>query len=65
MKKEFIMLTIQPGANLRELFRRYGISASCGYKWLRAYQEKGFAGFLAKEPTPTIPNGWLFFGYFW
>jgi transposase-like protein len=39
MKKEFIMLALQPGANPRELSRRYGISAPCGYKWLRAYQE--------------------------
>jgi hypothetical protein len=53
MKKEFIMLAIQPWANLRELFRRYGISAPCGYKWLRAYQEKEFAGFRAKESAST------------
>jgi transposase-like protein len=52
MKKEFILLAIQPGANLRELFRRYGISAPCGYKWLRAYQEKGFAGLEQKSRRP-------------
>ena len=44
MKREFILLATQPEANLRELFRRYGISAPCGYKWLRAFQEKGFEG---------------------
>jgi hypothetical protein len=32
MKKEFILLALQPEANLRLLFRRYGISAACGYK---------------------------------
>jgi transposase len=52
MKKEFILLAVQPGANLRELFRRYGISAPCGYKWLRAYQEKGFAGLEQKSRRP-------------
>src|SRR6202012_5495979 len=52
MKKEFIMLALQPGANLRELFRRYGISAPCGYKWLRAFQEKGFAGLEQKSRRP-------------
>jgi hypothetical protein len=35
-----------------ELFRRYGISAPCGYKWLRAYQEKGFAGLEQKSRRP-------------
>jgi len=40
MKKEFILLALQPEANLRRLFGRYGISAACGYKWLRAYREK-------------------------
>jgi transposase-like protein len=52
MKKEFILLAIQPKANLRELFRRYGISARCGYKWLRAYRENGFAGLEQKSRRP-------------
>jgi transposase-like protein len=52
MKKEFILLAIQPEANLRELFRRYGISAPCGYKWLRAYRENGFAGLEQKSRRP-------------
>jgi transposase InsO family protein len=52
MKKEFILLALQPEANLRLLFRRYGISAACGYKWLRAYQEKGFAGLEEKSRRP-------------
>src|SRR6202011_3800153 len=52
MKKEFILLAMQPEANLRELFRRYGISAPCGYKWLRAFQEKGVAVLEQKSRRP-------------
>ena len=52
MKKEFILLALQPEANLRRLFGRYGISAACGYKWLRAYREKGFAGLEPKSRRP-------------
>jgi transposase-like protein len=52
MKKEFILLALQPQANLGLLFRRYGISATCGYKSLRAYQEKGFAGLEEKSRRP-------------
>ena len=39
-------------SQLRGLFGRYGISAACGYKWLRAYQEKGFAGLEPKSRRP-------------
>ena len=52
MKKEFILLALQPEANLRRLCGHYGISAACGYKWLRAYQEKGFAGSEPKSRRP-------------
>jgi transposase len=38
------------------LFGRYGISAACGYKWLRAYREKGFAGL---EPKSRRPRGYF------
>ncbi len=31
---EFVMLARQPGANRRELCRRFGISAQAAYKWL-------------------------------
>lgn len=33
-RREFVTLAGQPGANVRELCRRYGISPTTGYKWL-------------------------------
>src|SRR6202047_3749915 len=52
MKKEFILLALQPEANLRRLFGCYGISAACGYKRLSAYREKGFAALEPKSRRP-------------
>jgi len=34
-RREFIRLAEQRGSNRRELFRRFGISAETGYRWLR------------------------------
>jgi transposase InsO family protein len=33
-RQEFVRLALQPGANRRELCRRFGISHDIGYKWL-------------------------------
>ena len=33
-RQEFVRLALQPGANRRELCRRFGVSAAIGYKWL-------------------------------
>lgn len=33
-RQEFVRLALQPGANRRELCRRFGISRDIGYKWL-------------------------------
>lgn len=42
LRREFVMLAQQEGANVRALCRRYGISATTGYKWLgRAAQNPG------------------------
>lgn len=35
MRREFVMLASQEGANRRELCRRYAISPTTAYKWLR------------------------------
>lgn len=35
MRREFVMLASQEGANRRELCRRYAISPTTGYKWLQ------------------------------
>ncbi len=44
LRAEFVMLAIVEGANLRELCRRFGISAPTGYKWLARYRQQGLAG---------------------
>ena len=36
-REEFARLALAPGANRQELCRRFGISRSNGYKWLRRY----------------------------
>ena len=34
LRREFVSLASRPGANVRELCRRYGISPSTAYKWI-------------------------------
>lgn len=40
-RMEFVALARQPGANRRELCRRFGIGAETGYKWLRRAEDGG------------------------
>lgn len=41
MRREFVKLARQEGANVRELCRRYGISPTTGYKWIdRGVEER-------------------------
>jgi transposase InsO family protein len=41
-RQEFVVLASAPGANIRDLCRRFGISPKTGYKWIdRADQEGG------------------------
>ena len=44
LRQEFVMLTSQEGANVRELCRRFSISPQTGYKWLRRFGDAGPAG---------------------
>jgi transposase InsO family protein len=39
IRLEFVQLALQPGANVRELCRRFEISPKTGYKWLERYAE--------------------------
>lgn len=49
---EFVKLAAQPGANIRELCRRYGVSRPTGYKWLKRYQEAGAEGLHDRSRRP-------------
>ena len=51
-KLEFVRLASAAGANRRELCRRFGVSPTTGYKWLRRYGCAGEAGLeeLSRRP---------------
>jgi transposase InsO family protein len=41
LRREFVSLASAPGANVRELCRRYGVSPTTGYKWIERGAEVG------------------------
>lgn len=49
---EFVQLASKPGANIRQLCRRYNISPKTGYKWLRRYKCEGTAGLAEQSRRP-------------
>lgn len=57
LRKEFIMLAKQPGANRRALCRRFGISPKTAYKWLARYKAVGAEGLADRSRRPhTSPQ---------
>ena len=52
MRLEFVSLASQSGINRRELCRRFGISPSVGYKWLRRYEAAGAAALQDQSRRP-------------
>ncbi len=56
-REEFARLALVAGANRHELCRRFGISRSNGYKWLRRYVAEGRAGLADRSRRPhRSPN---------
>jgi transposase len=62
---EFVTLASAEGANIRELCRRYRISAPTGYKWLERHRVGGELALLdsSRRPRPvalpcTVPLPW-------
>ena len=51
-KLEFVRLACVPGANVRMLCRRFGVSPTTGYKWLDRYGEQGLAGLKEASRRP-------------
>jgi transposase InsO family protein len=51
-REEFMKLALRPGANKRELCRRFGISRSKGYKWLGRYAAQGLEGPVDRSRRP-------------
>lgn len=52
LKKDFVFLASKPGANKRELMRRFGVSAPTGYKWLERYEKEGLGGLEERSRRP-------------
>jgi transposase InsO family protein len=51
---EFVRLAGQPGANVKELCRRYGVSRPTGYKWLTRYEQEGEHGLRDRSRRPAL-----------
>lgn len=57
LRLEFAKLADREGANMSQLCRRFGISRSTGYKWLRRYREEGKTGLQDRSRRPhSSPN---------
>ena len=51
-REEFCLLALMPGANIRELCRRSGISPTTGYEWLQRYRGQGVLGLQDRSRRP-------------
>jgi transposase-like protein len=51
-KREFVSLARAPGANIRALCRRFGISRTVGYKWLGRFAAEGADGLVERSRRP-------------
>jgi transposase InsO family protein len=62
IKREFVELALQEGANRRELCRRFGISPKTGYALLARHAQEGTAAYAPRSrrphssPTRTAPG---------
>jgi transposase InsO family protein len=52
LRRDFVMLALQPGTNIRELCRRFAISPTTGYKWLRRYRQDSQETFSDRSRCP-------------
>lgn len=52
LKMEFVMLAQSEEANVRQLCRRFGISAKTGYKWLERFSAGGAAALMERSRRP-------------
>jgi transposase InsO family protein len=57
LRLEFAQLANREGTNMSQLCRRFGISRTTGYKWLRRYRQQGKDGLKDRSRRPhTSPN---------
>jgi transposase InsO family protein len=57
LRQEFVLLTQQPAANIRELCRRFEISPTTAYKLLKRYAQQGPAGLANQSRRPQNSPG--------
>jgi transposase InsO family protein len=53
LRREFVMLALKEGSNVRELSRRYKIQPRIGYKWIERFQAEGEAGLEDRSRRPV------------
>jgi transposase InsO family protein len=53
LRLEFVHLASQEGANVRQLCRRFEVSAKTGYKWLARFHADGPGGLADRSRRPT------------
>lgn len=53
MREEFVRLAVVPGANKRELMRRFGISPPTAYKWIGRFEKAGSDGLSDRSRKPA------------
>ena len=51
-RHEFVLLSLQAGANFRQLCRRFGISPKTGYKWRQRFRAGGVAALVDRSRRP-------------
>jgi transposase InsO family protein len=53
VRAEFVLLARDESSNIRELCRRFGVSAKTGYKWLERFEEGGLDGLCDRSRRPV------------
>jgi transposase InsO family protein len=56
-RRDFVALATADNANIRELCRRFQISPTTGYKWLKRYQSDGSCGLTDRSRRPAHSPG--------
>lgn len=52
LRREFVQFALSESSNIRQLCRRYGISAKTGYKWILRYRRNGEPGLSDRSRRP-------------
>lgn len=57
LRLEFVTLAMRENANISSLCRRFGVSRTTGYKWIRRYKADGKEGLKDRSRRPhSLPN---------